>query len=541
MRSDHETGDVYFPEVRQGAERRRGDGGEALGRMAVGVAHELNNLLGVIFACCAAVEEEGSLGAEARGYLEEMKQTCRRAGELTRELLALGRPVRPSAKRIDLNDVLTESEGVLRRVVPAKVDLHIEHCREPALVTADRTHIHQILLNLALNARDAMPAGGRLSIELDKDTGNEAAEEDRRTVDAERNSGFLITVSDTGTGIAPEIQGQIFEPFATTKDAAGGTGLGLFTVAEIVGRLGGSIDVETAPGKGTTFRIRLPAADVPGAARAAGHGQDSVRGSETVLLVQDDAYLCESLRGLLSSVGYRVLTAHSARAATRIAEEHPAAIHLLLADAQAQAAGGPDFIKALRASQPGIRVLYTADERTHTASSPSGADPEIPAILKPHAQDELLAAVREVLRPARDRRFALVVDEDPTWREAASRPLEDRGYEVVTAENGDEAVGLLKQKKFDLCVVELEGAGTGDADVLRTIRRECSRSVAIVATGCFHGNLMEAAYSSGADAVMQKPYSREDLLLVLDTYLDAGRDADQVSRKPDAGRGGAAA
>ncbi len=507
---------------------------ETLGRLALGVAHDLNNLLTVILTCCSALGQSDTPEDQREGHVREIEQTCRRAAALTQQLLAFGRPAEAGRSSFDLNQVLIDAESMLRRLLPSGVELRVGLCRQPAIVKADRVQIQQILLNLVLNSRDAMPDGGSLAIELRPTEGQSSPGEKQKSPAAAPHHFFELKVSDTGRGIPEEMQPKVFEPFVTTKSSAGGTGLGLSTVAEIVKRHGGSIDLSSQNGSGTTFVIRLPAEDPARGPEERSPGRkEKICGGETVLLVEDDAHLCESLRRVLREAGYRVLVAKDTDTAARIASEHPAAIHLLLADSDISRVQASGFVDGLQTFQPGMRVLYTA---TRGAAAPSGpAGSQEPAILKPFDSRELLGRVKQILEKSASRRLALVIDEDPAWRDAARRPLQDRGYTVVAARSRDEAFQWLEKKRFDLCVVQLDGSAPRDASVVKQIRERCPSSVSIVATGDFHANLLQAARSLGADAVMQKPYSRDDFLLILDTYLDRSNGKGKTTPNTAAG------
>ncbi len=491
---------------------------ETLGRLTVGVAHDLNSLLTVILTCCDALTKRLPAEDEVQDSLKGVEEACRRAAGLTRQLLTFGRPVESRKSSFDLNELLADAEGMLRRLLPRDIELSVRLASEPVFVAADRVQIQQLLLNLALNSRDAMPEGGRLSIELQPLPDADPADQGRTGAEPARF--FQLTVRDTGTGIPTDIQEKIFEPFVTTKSATGGNGVGLSTVAEIVKRHGGSIGVESEPGEGTTFAVRLPRAR-PARVREQPKQpcEPEPCGGETVLVLENDSRLCETLQRILRGAGYRVLVAKDVETAARIVTQHPAVIHLLLADSDIAAARAPEFVAAMEASQPQIRVVYTSNSGDEALVKEHRVKPGTPTMLKPFSSSELLAVVRKVLAESVSQKLALVVDGDPIWREAASRPLQERGYTVITAQDEREASGWLKKKEFDLCVVEVAGSASPDTDFVRTIREKCPPAVSVLATGYFHGDLLEAARSSGADAVMQKPYSRDDLLIVLDTHL----------------------
>ena len=329
---------------------------EALGQLAGGVAHDFNNLLTVIQGFSEMAMRHDGLPAEARHDLEEVHKAARRAAELIAQLLAFSRrqPVRP--RLVDLNTVVADMARMLRRLIGETIQLETRLGGQVGRVHVDLGQIEQVLANLVVNARDAMPRGGRLVIETGShDCGDGGRPRCRPTCPGPSTT---LTVSDTGTGMDEATLQHIFEPFYTTKIRGHGTGLGLSTVYGIVRQCGGDIEVASAPGAGTTFRIHLPlAAAAAGADEGAGVVVGAPRGSGTILLVEDEDDVRRFVSAALEKLGYRVLAARHGGEALAAAEREPA-IDLLLTDVVMPGPGGPEVARRLREARPGLRVLY---------------------------------------------------------------------------------------------------------------------------------------------------------------------------------------
>jgi PAS domain S-box-containing protein len=369
---------------------------EAIGRLAGGVAHDFNNLLTAItgFAELALAH----LGEQdpVRRDLEEIRKAGDRAARLTKQLLAFSRRQVLQPRVLDLNTVVADLSQMLRRVIGE--DIELLTVAEPSLgrVKADSGQLEQMLMNLAVNARDAMPSGGKLTIE----TANvELAEPYARFHAAVKPGHYvMLAVSDTGAGMDAETQAQIFEPFFTTKTERGGTGLGLATVYGIVKQSGGNIWVYSELGKGTTFKIYLPRVDLP-LASSASSGSDvaSVQGTETILLAEDDALVRDLIREILPRHGYNVLAAPSAREAAQIAERHDGPIDLLITDVVMPEVNGRELARQIQASRPGIRVLYMSGYTDDAIVQHGVVEPNAVLLEKPFTARALARKVRSVL------------------------------------------------------------------------------------------------------------------------------------------------
>jgi len=366
---------------------------ESIGRLAGGVAHDFNNLLTVILGFTETLLEGLPAGDKRRASAEQIRGAGRRAAELTQQLLAFGRRQLLQVQVVDLNDVLAEMRDILQRLVGERIEIAISPGAGRCLVKADRSQIEQVILNLVLNARDAMPAGGRLGIVTGD--GVPAAGEQAGLAGLWRQ----FAVSDTGSGMSPEVQARIFEPFFTTKEVGQGTGLGLATVHGIVTQTGGRIEVDSTSGEGTTFRVFLPcAADEVGQEEAAPEPVSSEsRGEETVLLVEDESAVRAFIAEALRRRGYRVIEAADGDQAIDTAHGHAGVIHLLVTDLAMPGMTGGELARFMTHERPGLRVLFISgysDERAESRGSEGG--PEA-FLQKPFTPVVLARQVRRVL------------------------------------------------------------------------------------------------------------------------------------------------
>ncbi|HET6922551.1 MAG TPA: 7TM diverse intracellular signaling domain-containing protein [Anaeromyxobacteraceae bacterium] len=364
---------------------------EALGRLAGGVAHDFNNILTAIIANAGLAVLEAPAGDPNRPLLLEVRDAARRGADLTRQLLAVSRKQMLEPRPVDLNALLANLRRMLGRVIGEDVELRLDLAAGLPAVLADPGQVEQVVLNLAVNARDALDRGGAITIST-----REAEVGDAGARTSERAAGryAVVTVADTGRGIPPEMLPHLFEPFFTTKPAGQGTGLGLSTVYGIVRQHGGFIEVESRRGRGSTFRVHLPlAVGEAGAAEELHRAGPLPRGSETVLLVEDEAAVREVTRTVLDRLGYRVLAAASGDEALALAARHDGTLHLILTDVVLPGPSGPEVAEALRARRPACRVLYMSGYPQNLATGLAGA-----AFLpKPFSPDALARKLREVL------------------------------------------------------------------------------------------------------------------------------------------------
>lgn len=373
---------------------------EAIGQLAGGVAHDFNNLLTIISGYAELVADAASPEGPLLGQVREIQKAADRAAKLTRQLLAFGRRQVMAAEILDLNALIARVQGMLHGLISEDIELKTAPAGQLGRVKADPVQIEQIILNLAVNARDAMPKGGTLTVETANVDIDEAGA--RQHVGLEPGRYVTLIVSDTGCGMDSETQSHIYEPFFTTKEQGKGTGLGLATVYGIVKQSGGYISVESEAGKGTTFRVFLPRMeDVPVTIelRPAAPARQPT-GTETVLVVDDEENLRSLVRGVLEARGYRVLEAASGEEALARSEVHEGAIHLLLTDVVMPGMSGAELAARLGVLRPEIRVLYMSGYTKDRASVYGVRDTQYSYLAKPFTPQELESKVREVLNSA---------------------------------------------------------------------------------------------------------------------------------------------
>jgi two-component system, cell cycle sensor histidine kinase and response regulator CckA len=371
---------------------------EVAGRLAGGIAHDFNNLLTVIAGRTQLLQRRLTPGTSEAADVELIGETARRAANLTRQLLVFSRNEAVVPQALSLNAVVTGTEKMLRRVIGEDVQLVTRLHETLGGVKADPGQLEQVILNLAVNARDAMPIGGRLSIETAEVEVDEAMA--RQHVGLSPGPHVTLAVSDTGEGIAPDLLPHIFEPFFTTKGERG-TGLGLSTVYGIVTHSGGCVTVQSRPGRGTTFRILLPRVALPALPPEQGPAvAGAPRGTETILVVEDEEDVRTLAREILSEHGYRVLEGRDGVHAMAVGAAHGGPIHLLLTDVVLPCLGGREVADRLQAMRPETRVLFTSGYTDDAVIRHRVSRLQTPLLEKPYGADTLLRAVRRALDTA---------------------------------------------------------------------------------------------------------------------------------------------
>jgi nitrogen-specific signal transduction histidine kinase/CheY-like chemotaxis protein len=370
---------------------------EAIGQLAGGIAHDFNNLLTAILGHAAFLKQDPGIGDASREDIDQIEAAASRAAELTRQLLAFGRRQVLEPRPMLLNEVVSDTMRMLGRVVGENIEVKVLPAPDLALTMADPSQVTQILINLVVNARDAMPDGGLLTIE----TRN--VEVDSVTfgqhLDAPPGSYVMLGVTDNGVGIAPEHQPRIFEPFFTTKSAGRGTGLGLSTVYGIVAQSGGSISVYSEPGHGSTFCVyfrQLAEPAAPGAPRAV-RATERLGGRETVLVVEDEDAVRDFAARALRQYGYSVLVARRAEEALLIAAEHPGRIDVVLADVIMPRTSGPGLMTKLRELRPGAPVVFMSGFTENALGHHGVLESSHPFLQKPFSPEALARKIREAL------------------------------------------------------------------------------------------------------------------------------------------------
>ena len=491
---------------------------ESVGRLAGGVAHDFNNLLTVINGygdlLLAELKEAGPL----RKHVAEIRKAGQRGADLTRQLLAFSRKQIIEPTPLDLNTLVADSENMLRRVMGEDIEV-VTICDETlGAVVADAGQIDQVLLNLAVNARDAMPAGGRLVIETanaDMDANYLAGHGD-----APPGRYVLLTVSDEGMGMDRATLQRIFEPFFTTKEPGKGTGLGLSTVYGIVKQSGGFVTVYSEPGCGTTFRIYLPRTEgTTASTRRPEPPPSSQAGSETILLVEDQEEVRSLAAAVLRGCGYQVIESARGEDALVLSKVHPEPIHLLLTDVVMPGMMGGELAKRLQQLRNSIQVLYMSGYSGNAIAQQGLLAPGVDYIAKPFTANALSSKVREILDRCSHRGTILVVDDDAAVRELFQQLLAPEGYKVLIAANGAEALDLIRKHDLDLVITDLVMPETEGLETIRTVRDEQPGLKVIAISGAFEGKFLQAAAMLGACATLPKPVGRDQLLITIRRVL----------------------
>jgi len=371
---------------------------EAVGRLAAGIAHDFNNLLTAILGSTDLLLEALSPDHPAREHALESRQAAVRAADLTRQLLAFSRQQVLAPRVLDLNDVVGEVERLLRRLIGEDVTLRTVLAPDLAAVRADATQVEQVLVNLAVNARDAMPRGGTVTIETANVSLDGAYVANQPLVAA--GDYVMIAMSDTGTGMDAETQARVFEPFFTTKARGKGTGLGLATVYGIVKQSGGYIWVYSELGIGTTFKIYLPrvaGGEVAEPPIVVPVPTATLHGSETILVVEDQEEVRTLIRKTLEARGYHVLTAANGAAALTTAAAHPGPIHLLLSDVVMPGMSGREVSRLLSPTRLSMRTLYVSGYTDESIVQHGVLEGGVEFLQKPFTAEGLLRRIREVL------------------------------------------------------------------------------------------------------------------------------------------------
>jgi two-component system, cell cycle sensor histidine kinase and response regulator CckA len=371
---------------------------EAVGRLAGGIAHDFNNLLTVITSCAELVLMDTARDDSRRENLEEIRKASQAAAGLTRQLLAFSRQQVIQPKLVTIEDVVATADKLLQRLIGEDVELVAVLNEDRATVKIDPGQLEQVIMNLVVNARDAMPDGGRLTLETSSVELDEAYA--RTHWPAVPGRFALLAVSDTGVGMTKETRARIFEPFFTTKEVGKGTGLGLATVYGIVKQSGGFIWVYSEPGQGTTFKIYLPRVDEAPTARQEARTTTSLLGTETILLTEDAPALRAAAHQILERYGYTVLDAPSSGAALALAGSCPGPIHLLLTDVVMPGMSGRELAEQFTARRPGVRVLYMSGYTDDAVVRHGVLRPGVAYLQKPFTPDVLARKVREILDSA---------------------------------------------------------------------------------------------------------------------------------------------
>jgi PAS domain S-box-containing protein len=484
---------------------------ESVGQLAGGVAHDFNNLLTVINGYCDLLLEGMETTNPLKEQLNEIRGAGQRAAALTQQLLAFSRRQVMRPQVLDLNGFLRETERLLRRLIGEDVDLATVLDAALGKVKADPGQINQVILNLAVNGRDAMPGGGRLTIE----TANVDIDAKSAAVQAGSRAGRYVrlSVSDTGAGMDAETRRHLFEPFFTTKPAGQGTGLGLSSVYGIVQQSDGWISVYSEPGQGTQFHVYLPRLEDDGEAAAAPvENPAAAFGTETILVTEDQDNVRRLVSRMLRGFGYHVLEAANGGEALAAAAAHAGTIHLLITDVVMPEMSGGELGAELKRQRPEIRVLYMSGYSGNAIARRGLLEEGVAFIEKPFTAALLAGKVRDTLGSAPATGVILVVDDDAAVRTLFRKILARAGYRVMEAADGAQALAAVRKGGVDLVITDLVMPEKEGIETIVEIRKSHPQVKIAAVSGAFGGRYLEIAAMLGAEAALAKPVSEETLV-----------------------------
>jgi signal transduction histidine kinase/DNA-binding response OmpR family regulator len=483
---------------------------EAVGRLAGGIAHDFNNLLTIILGYCNILLARVNTSDSNYRKLCDIRDAGEKASELTGQLLVFSRKQVLEPKVISLVTMLRDMDRMLRRVLGEDVEVATIVDGEPGQVRIDPSQAQQVLMNLVVNSRDAMPRGGKLTLELRNSTLDSGT---ATHYGIPSGNYVVLAVTDNGIGMEPDVRQHIFEPFFTTKNANQGTGLGLSTVYGIVKQSGGHIWLYSEPGAGTTFKIFFPRVDQTADLMRDTPNLNLATGTETLLIVEDDDLIRALVQEVLVSAGYTAFSARSGEDALRVFERSPKPIDLLLTDVVLPKMSGKEIADHILQQSPGIKVLfmsgYTGNAMIHRDVL---SEPKIEFLQKPFTPQTLCRKVRDVLDagPLPLRRI-LIVDDIPAVLDLLGSLLEDSGFDVIKASNGREAREKALAHAPDIVLTDLSMPEEEGIETIRALRIKHPDLKIIAMSGAFGPEILQSAKSLGADATLAKPINSAKL------------------------------
>ncbi|MEO1268409.1 MAG: response regulator [Myxococcota bacterium] len=515
---------------------------EAIGRLSSGIAHDFNNLIMGVTGCINAALKHLPKRAPSRMFLEEARHAAHQGASLTRQLLAFSRKQPDDPVKIDLNTVIVKNAQIFHSLLGEDIDLQIALKSNRAHIWCDEGKMEQILMNLVVNARDAMPQGGNLRITTRVIS---LAEEDRERTGLSIETAVCLKVEDTGIGMDEATLERVFEPFFTTKDMGKGTGLGLSTVYGIIRQIGGHVDLTSSPGEGTQFTFYLPPYVGQGHPREAPPLQERPLryGHETVLLVEDDNLVRMSVRHFLEHWGYRVLEANDGHQGLQSYQAHASDIALLVTDTVLPRMSGAELAQHIHAENPTLPILYMSAHTQEMLRAEGRLQHNIEILQKPFKEEALIAAVSLLLGPhseAQDRPphpppgspldtessepeavspaasfvrpTMLLIDDYAPVRNASKYLLEDEGFQVYAAGSGAEALRLAHEQQFDVVVTDINLPDIDGPEIIRRLRKDTPALGVIYLSGLSQTDprVLDALQEPGT-AFFEKPVDVEAL------------------------------
>ena len=490
---------------------------ESVGRLAGGVAHDFNNWLTVINGYSSLVLSGLTSADPLREQVQEILKAGERAAGLTRQLLAFSRKQMLQPRQLDLNSVVEDMGSMLKRLMGEDVEVRFALSAESPLVRADPHQLEQVIMNLAVNARDAMPDGGCLLLE----TAVVERDENYAALHPETRPGryAMLALSDTGTGMDEATLQRIFEPFFTTKAVGQGTGLGLSMVQGMVAQSGGYVNVYSEPGRGTTFKIHLPALAGAAPDTETADAAPFLRGRETILLVEDQESVRNYAAAALSSYGYRILQAANAGEALMICELERRRIDLVLTDVVMPHTSGRELAGQLAKMRPGIQVLFMSGYTDNVVVQHGVLDESAHFIQKPFSPQELAGKIRAILGKSPPAARILVTDDEPGVRSFLRTVLEQAGFDALEAADGKQALYQVRSTRVELVIIDLVMPEQEGIETIQALRREFPDIGIIAISGAFGGRCLSTAKALGADAALDKPVAPQVLLTTVEAVL----------------------
>jgi hypothetical protein len=491
---------------------------EAIGRLAGGVAHDFNNLLMVILGYSDSILNKLDDADPIRDKVSEIHAAGQRAANLTSQLLAFSRKQILQMQTVRLNAIVSNISTMLRRLLGEDIEivLHLEDGLGEIL--ADPTQLEQVLLNLSVNARDAMPQGGQLTIET---CNVELDPESALLEDIAPGKYVQLVVSDTGRGMDEATRSKVFEPFFTTKEVGKGTGLGLSMVLGVVQQSGGTITVDSEIGLGTTFKLSFPLLEASVAPREEPTESNSLPAlaalDATILLVEDEKQLRTLAREVLKEAGYTVLEASNGKDALRVADTLTAPPSLLLTDVVMPEMSGPQLAEELQKKWPRLSVIFTSGYTEHALLG-GELHGDVPFLQKPYMPGQLLEQVAQVLDRERST-TVLIAEDDEDARFQMRTHLEHAGYQVLEAVNGEEAMRQVNAHPVKLVITDLFMPEKDGLELIAELRKYHPAIKILALSGTQSGTFLKLASTLGADVVLPKPFLQEQVTQMAESLL----------------------
>ncbi len=503
---------------------------ESIGNLAGGVAHDFNNILSAIIGFSQLALMKLPEDHPAADSLRIIYESGERAASLTRQLLAFSRKQVLEMKVVNLNTIIENVAKMLRRVIGANIVLELDLQNPIKNILADSGQMEQVLMNLLVNARDAMPSGGRVTVET-----MEVCVREKLDQTVTPGSYAMLSVVDTGTGMSQEVQERIFEPFFTTKEVGKGTGLGLSTVYGIVKQHDGHITVRSEKGQGTRFKIYFPVVNREADGINVQKQSKLMRGTETVLVVDDEPSIRKLLIQTMQPLGYKLLDASSGEDALKVSDEYPGAIDLLITDVVMPGMNGMQLAETLQHQRPGMRVIFMSGYTDGALVRNDMLDRKLILIQKPVTPSVVAAKVREELdkKNAFEKPSAILqdlggmrilyADDDEPSRRLVRMYLEHSRSILDICENGRIAVDKFRSGSYDIVLMDMQMPVMDGFAASRAIRsweaeRGLKATPVIAVTGLGASDELQASLKAGCTAHLAKPIGKEALIRTISSY-----------------------